>query len=340
MRDFLIRRWFLVSLLIVIPLGLRIGTQASPERVESFPKHYVEWASGGLTALVLFLMSVTLENRKLLQSFRAPGPVIWGTFVCFVLMPLGAIALLPLQRIEDFAVGLLIAAAVPSTMAAASVWARKAGGNDAVTLLITILTNGGCFLVTPLWLKYGLGDTVSLDTAEMIRKLFLTALVPIALGQLCRAWPFFREVADRRKAGFGGLAQICILAIVFWASIQGGVRLQNGNGQSGQLTLLPVIVVWISSIALHLAGMAVALGGGRAFGFSREDIVAAGFSASQKTLPIGIFLAAGLAETLPFAALPILLFHASQLILDTIMIDPLHRWVQAAPTPTPATAEA
>ena len=57
-----------------------------------------------------------------------------------------------LQLAPDFSFGLMIAASAPSTMAAASVWTRRAKGNDAVSLLVTILTNGFCFLVTPAWL--------------------------------------------------------------------------------------------------------------------------------------------------------------------------------------------
>ena len=57
----------------------------------------------------------------------------------------------PLLR-GDLAVGLLVAAAAPCTLASAAVWTRRAGGNDAVALMVTIGTNLTCFVVTPLWL--------------------------------------------------------------------------------------------------------------------------------------------------------------------------------------------
>ena len=186
MLQLIKRRWFLVALFLLIPWGMWLGYRADQEQVSTFPKHLVELASGLLTATVLFLMSITLENRKLVQSFRSPAPVFWAVVINFILLPITAWGMLSLQGSEDFAVGLMVAACVPSTMAAASVWTRKAGGNDAVALLGTIVTNGSCFLVTPVWLKFALGDSVTLDTKEMIFKLFMTALVPILVGQAVR----------------------------------------------------------------------------------------------------------------------------------------------------------
>ena len=52
---------------------------------------------------------------------------------------------------------LVIAAAVPSTVASAAVWTRRAGGNEIVALIVTVVTNSLCFLVTPLWVLLATG---------------------------------------------------------------------------------------------------------------------------------------------------------------------------------------
>ncbi|SFH62012.1 bile acid:sodium symporter family protein [Planctomicrobium piriforme] len=328
MANFLRRRWFLIAILLVIPLGLKVGFRARPDTVSHFPKELVQIASGFMTALILFLMSVTLENRKLRESLRAPGPVLWGSVVNFLVIPLLALAMLPFQRQSDLAIGLMVAASVPSTLAAASVWTRKAGGNDAISLLITVLTNGACFVITPMWMQLGLGDKIQLNTGELVVQLFATALLPILVGQSFRAWPWFRQFADRSKQGFGALAQVCILLIVFWASVQSGVRLNASQAGGGGFAGGPALIVWASCILLHLLGLLIAIAGGRAFRFPREDIVGSAFAASQKTLPIGLFVAASVAGSdAPFTMVPILMFHASQLVLDTLIADPLQKWV-------------
>lgn len=328
MVKFFKSRWFLICLVFLIPLGLGIGLICSISSLQNFETTYVGRASRYLVAFVLFLMSITLDIRKLTAAIKAPAPVLWACAVNFIALPLVAIPLSQIQLSPDFAVGIIIAACVPSTMASASVWTRKASGNDAVSLLGTILTNGFCFLITPFWLSQTLGDTIKLDTLEMIERLVYTALIPITLGQVCRGFPKAKFVADERKIVFGAIAQICILSLVFWASVKGGGQLQSSGSKGMSLTSL--LIIWVSCLSLHVVGLVIAFYGGKVFRFRRDDVVAVIFSGSQKTLPIGIYIATDLlaGRNLPFAAFPILIFHVTQLILDTLLIGPLGNWSQ------------
>jgi sodium/bile acid cotransporter 7 len=252
---------------------------------------------------------------------------LWATAVTYIVVPLAAWPLVGWQLTPDFAAGLMIAASVPSTMAAASVWTRRAGGNDAVSLLVTLITNGACFLVTPVWLTLVLsGDArsarpgVELNAVDMMQDLMVSALLPIAAGQLCRLIPLGAAVADRRKVVCGVVAQLCILAIVLLTAIKGGPRVRAGAEAVGGVGA--IALVWACCIALHLAAMAVAVAGARLFGFSRPDRIAVAFAASQKTLPIGVSIANTFANYgLPFAVFPILMYHASQLFIDTAIAD-------------------
>jgi predicted Na+-dependent transporter len=60
-------------------------------------------------------------------------------------------------------------------------------------------------------------------------------------------------------------------------------------------------------------------------GLSREDRIAVLFGSSQKTLPIGVYLATSPemfgSGSFPFAVFPMLMFHATQLFVDTIIAD-------------------
>jgi sodium/bile acid cotransporter 7 len=333
MLNFLRRRWFLVAILLCIPLGMVLGLRANASTVSRFPKHLVQILAGLMQAVILFLMSVTLESRRLQESLRSPAAVLWGTFVNFLLIPAAAMALLPLQRSADFTVGLMVAAAVPTTLAASSVWTRKAGGNDAISLLIMILTNAACFLITPLWLKLSLSHTVELNVTEMIGQLFLTALLPILLGQAFRASAWFRHFADQAKEQIGAVAQVFILLIVFWASVQSGVKVMAGRSDAAGFPAVPAMIVWGCCLVLHLASLFIALQGGLLLRLRRDDIVGAAFAASQKTLPVGLFVAAMLARNgTPLVMLPILMFHASQLVIDTLLLDSLQRWIARGAT--------
>jgi sodium/bile acid cotransporter 7 len=337
MQRWLTRRWFLISLLAVIPGGLWLGAALPPPQFAQLVAAIGPHTSTALTILVLFVMSVTLDNRQLWASLRRPGPVLWATIVTFVVVPLAAWPLTWWQLTPDFAAGLMIAASVPSTMAAASMWTRKAGGNDAVSLLVTLLTNGACFLVTPVWLNLVLstargagGPVVELDVVDMMRDLIVSALLPITAGQLCRLLPLGAAVADRRKTGFGVVAQGCILTIVLLTAIKGGPRVRDGAGAVGGIGAL--LLVWGSCVGLHIVAMVVAAAGARAAGFTWQDRIAVTFAASQKTLPIGVSIANTFANYgLPFAVFPMLMYHASQLFIDTAVADRM-----AAATPEPS----
>lgn len=331
MKAYLQRKWFLVSLVVLITVGLSLGMNASAEVLDRIvalvPPRLV-------TIAVLFLMAFSLDSRKLHASFRAPAPVIWAAVVNSALIPLAAWALMPWQRTDDYKFGLMIAASVPCTLAAASVWTRKAGGNDAVSLLVTLLTNALCFAVTPFWLSLTTSQHVELDGGDMALRLLVVVLIPTLAGQVVRQVPRFDRFATRYKTPIGVIAQVCILSLVFAAACNAGRQL-NGNGPAPALT--GTILVWGSCVLLHAAAMTVGLAGSRGFGFSPPDAAAVAFASSQKTLPIGIYVAAEFAgQGVPFAVFPMIMYHASQLFIDTLVADRMASRSHAGPPTQPA----
>lgn len=338
MARFLQKRWFLIALVVLIPAGIALGMHVSPDVAWRFVERWpgVVQASllrfsGIATGLILFLMAFSLDTRQLRAAFRAPGPVVWATAVNFGAIPLIAWPLMWIQRTHDFRVGLMIAASVPCTMAAASVWTRKAHGNDAVSLMVTLATNATSFLITPFWLNLTVASAtrgVSLDGIGMILDLMATVLVPIVLGQALQMLPRPGQFALRHKKPIGVIAQALILVLVFLSAWRSGTELGEPDSNP---ELVGVVLVWVSCIVLHLAGMLVAAGGAWLAGFSRGDTAAVAFAGSQKTLPIGVLLASDPAFAAPFAVFPMLMYHASQLFIDTAVADSLASAAQRDP---------
>ena len=124
-----------------------------------------------IVATVLFLMALPLPIDAVWRVVRRPGAACLSSFLNMALMPLIAWGLSNLLT-GDLSVGLVLVAVVPSTMASASVWTRRAGGNDAVALVVTVVTNGICFVVTPFWLLvillHGLGLLTGLALARAV----------------------------------------------------------------------------------------------------------------------------------------------------------------------------
>jgi sodium/bile acid cotransporter 7 len=84
------------------------------------------------------------------------------------------------------------------------------------------------------------------------------------------------------------------------------------------VTDILVMIVAVASVhgALLLLGFRIS----GSLNFNRADAIAVAFSGSQKTLMVGAFLALAVG---PLAILPMVAYHAAQLIIDTLVAD---RW--------------
>jgi len=328
MLTFLRHRWFLLALASLIALGHLLGLWTPQFVSAAIEPIFSPDVRSGLIVTVLFLMSATLDSRRVGQAILSPGPVLWAIAVNVLAMPLAAPLLMPLQSTADFALGMLIVASVPSTLAAASVWTRRAGGNDAVSLLVTVITNGACFLYTPFWLQTFGSTQVQLDVRDLMLRLFLTALLPTIAGQLAR-WPArSAALADRLKTPLGVAAQVGVLIIVFASACDAGLRLGGGHPATSTPipapTLASVAILLASCVALHLVAFGLALCGARLAGFASADVIGVAFAASQKTLPIGVLIATDprtFGSEFPWAVYPMLIYHAAQLFIDTALAD-------------------
>jgi solute carrier family 10 (sodium/bile acid cotransporter), member 7 len=176
-----------------------------------------------------------------------------------------------------------------------------------------------------------LGQAVSMNALGMIFELLIVVLIPTLAGQGLRQLGRFGEFATRHKTPIGVIAQSLILALVFLAAFRAGKQL---GGDALPPSLASVVLVWGSCIALHLAAMAVGWTGSGLLGYSRENRAAIVFASSQKTLPIGVLIATaanmlgnpdllGPGQGIPFAVFPMLMYHASQLFIDTVVADAL-----------------
>ena len=321
MSRWLARSWFLIALLVLLPSGMAFGWSTTDEWRAATAGQIPPATT---TVAILFLMAFSLDSAKLGESFRSPRPVVWGAVVNIGLLPLMAWPLAMTHSVTDFSLGLLIAAAVPCTLATASVSTRQAGGNDAVSLLVTLMTNLVGVVLTPLWLQWTVSAGSEIDTAPIIRNLALTVLLPTILGQLLRFVPLCGRFATTYKFGIGIAAQSLVLLIVTKTAIEAGGRLQS---QSQWPSWIDFVQLATQCAGLHALAMFVAHHGSHWLGLSREDAIATLFAGSQKTLPVGLLVAAMPAvtggQTLPFITFPILLFHAVQLVMDSAIADRL-----------------
>jgi sodium/bile acid cotransporter 7 len=143
MRSILQRNWFLIGLALAVTVGI-LGHGQLDWLAQQ------KWLRSGTVFVVLFVMTLPLKAEAILRVVRQPFPALLASSINLGLIPPLAWLLSPLLPLP-LARGLIVAAATPCTVASAAVWTRKAGGNDAVAIMVTVLTNVSCFAITPAW---------------------------------------------------------------------------------------------------------------------------------------------------------------------------------------------
>src|SRR5262249_20238256 len=199
-------------------------------------------------------MAVGLEARSLGRAVARPWPALWAVVISYGLLPpLAAAAGLLMPGPEDFRIGMLIMASVPCTMASAIVWTRRAGGNDAVALLVVVLTTSTGWFVAPLWLTaFGAAQKVTVSPVNMMRDLLLVLIVPVGLGQLARTIPPVARAAGQYKKLLGVVSQLLILAVI----VKGAVKVCGHLAtESAALEPATVLAVALLCLATHLAAL-------------------------------------------------------------------------------------
>ena len=313
MTGFLRRQWFLLALGATLVIGFGFCGQLG-ELAARAPRSWI-------VAVVLFVMALPLELSSLLRTLARPVPAVLAVGVNVAIVPLlGFLGAFVLPA--DLGAGLIIMTAIPCTLASAAVWTRRAGGNDALALLVTVVTNLACFFVIPFWLQLLIGMTTEIPFQDVAFRLLALVVLPMSLAQLVRVFLPAANWATANKSMLGIIAQCGILLMVGIGAVQAGNRLDHvatGEGLSWGSWILMIAIV----NAVHLVALLLGHGLGLAARIDRSDRIAVGFAGSQKTLMVGLDI--GLQYFGGLTILPMVTYHVCQLLADTVIADRLRR---------------
>ena len=306
------KQWFLVCLIAMLATGFWFAPL-----LENISE--IEWLKWSIVTVTMFLMAWPLSFGRLKRTFSRPAAPILACVLNLILIPLLIWPMAALAGTE-LGPGMIVAAATPSTLASAAVMTRRAGGNDTVSIMVTIFTNSTCFLVIPFWIMVQTGNQV--ETSKLvgtIYKLFVFVVLPIAVAQFGRNHSPSAAWATRRKPLLSFLALLGILAMVFIGAIKTGLRLNGSSDFEMRLNELLIAASVLLTVHVFVFWFGIWISGriGYRLGIIREDQIAIGFSGSQKTLMIGLATSVDLGVSI----IPIVLYHAMQLIVDSIFAE-------------------
>ncbi|MEM6468830.1 MAG: bile acid:sodium symporter [Planctomycetota bacterium] len=333
MSRLIASNWFLLALVVCYAGGHFAADRLRPVVEQA-------WLRSCVLVAVMWAMGVTLNASQIVKSVQKPTASLLAIGCNLFLVPVCcAISMGWLSASiggslgRELAGGLFVAGLVPCTLASASVWTRKAGGDDSVSMICTVVTNVGCLLVVPVGIHLVLAMQTKLSPVAQMEKLAWFVVLPLVIAQLMRrfgAGPW----ADRNKSALSKLAQIGILAMVVFGAVAGQSIAANGSvestgaesGQGRGVGWWPILAVIIAASGVHLFVFAAGWMLARALKRPREEQIAVGIAGSQKTLMVGLQIAIDCGVSV----LPMMIYHAGQLIIDTFIVN---RWKRLVPEP-------
>lgn len=321
--------WFLLGLIGVVGLAYwqpALGSRASP----------VPWkllTTVGV-ALVFFFYGLKLSFGKLTAGMRNWRLHVVVQLTTFGLFPVLALAVRPFFGAEGGALlwqSLFFLCALPSTVSTSVVMVSIAGGNLPAAVFNASLSSLLGIVLTPLLTRLFLHT--STDGGQLwglAGQLGWQVVVPIGAGMLLHSR--FGAWAERHRARLRTFDQATILLLVFTAFCH-----SFAEGIFGRYQPVDIAKLGAGMVGLYLVVFGSIWGLGRALGFSRADQVVAVFCGSKKSLVHGSVLA-GLLFPASAASglllLPLMLYHALQIVLASSMAQYLGR--QAATGPAAA----
>ncbi len=309
--TFLQRYWFLLALFCVIPLGLAWPAGGLWIKQSG-------WVTPLLVATVLGISGFMADTRAMLRQATNWRAILMVFASVYVVAPLAAWQLakvfgsgLPDAASAHFLEAMLIMAAQASTMASAVALTLLARGNSELAIVVALLTNMSTVLFTPVILRLALhAENVSFETSRMMLNMSCTVLLPVLLGQLLRRYYWERAEAIRAVLR---VAPQCIILIFVYTGFAAAA--QSLKGDSG--ILFRYLGCCATLHALLLSGNILAA---RCLHLDGPTQTAVSFAGAQKTLPNGIFLWERFFAANPQGAVPLVFYHAIQLLVDTLLV--------------------
>lgn len=321
--------WFLLGLLGAVGLAYLLPEAGSKTS-------FIPWQ--GITtagvALIFFGygLRLSLENlRAGLGNWRLHAMVQLTTFGVFPGLALAARPWFEGPQATPLWQSIFFLCTLPSTVSSSVVMVSMARGNLPAAIFNASVSSLVGLALTPLWT--GLVLHTAADSGHLwglARSLGWQVILPVVVGILLHHR--FGHLAEKYKGALRVSDQVVILLIVFTAFCE-----SFAEGIFTPFAARDIGLLGLGMVSLYLLIVSSVWGLSRVLGFSRADRITALFCGSKKSLVHGSVMASLLfpAAATGLLLLPLMLYHAFQIILASVMAQ---RMSQEPPQPLPPAA--
>lgn len=307
-KNFVRSQWFLLLLAVALAVGFAAPLQVL--KLESLPG-----MRSGLVAVVLFIMGLTVPTSSFGAVIRRPTAGLLALGINVLVVP-GLAFIASRFMPEALGGGLIVAAAAPCTLASAVVWTRKGGGDEAVAMLVTVLTNLFCFLIAPATILLLLGADVEMSFGNQAGKLAMLVVTPLLLAQIARQQPAFGRWTQRHKKSLTNASLLGILTMVSMGAAHSHQQ-SSATESAGGMGWNWILATAVIAVIVHVAALAVGWWLANVAAVSSPQRTAVAIAGSQKTLMVGLQLAIECGVS----PIPMVVYHIGQLLFDTLFVS-------------------
>jgi len=316
---------FIVALFGVILLAYfwpEIGVEESPLPLSGIASYGV--------SVIFFFYGLRLSPGQLwagLNNWRLHVVVQLSTFLLFPILALVGNYIFANEQSAELWLGVFYLAALPSTVSSSVVMVSIAGGNLPAAIFNASISSLLGVFITPLWMGFFMQTTNgTFDFWPVIGKLAVQVLLPVVLGILLHAR--FGSFADNYRQPLKLFDQFIILLIVFTSFCESFAR-----NIFASFTLLNIFLLGLYLTAFFFLVFGLIYFITHLFGFTLPDRITALFCGSKKSLVHGTVMSKVLfpdANHLGIILLPLMLYHALQLIVASLLAQSIARRQKAS----------
>lgn len=299
--------WFFIGIVLIVGISFTL-----PD-VGRFVRTYNIINIGIFFAFLLTGLSI--ETAGIVAQLKNIKVLCAALFSSLIFFPVVAYycGLYFFANWPDFVIGALIIGVAPVTIASGTVMTAIALGNVPLSLFICVLGNFCSILTIPIMVKIILKFSdiaIHLPVLKMLTGLTLKVLVPILIGQILR--PRLKAILLPFSSAISIFNQCIVLLIILNAvSSSTGRIVQVGSTLTLVFSYMIGLHVFILIINKVLAGL---------IRLDLPSTAAFTIQTSQKALAISYLVWAGFfAAEYPMALIPAIVYHLTQMIMDTFV---------------------